>query len=45
MAQNNYTIEAKIWDSWEKDTYTINGYIFYAIMEIGNKLYFMERND
>jgi len=45
MAQNNYTIEVKIWDSWEKDTYTINEYIFYTIMEIGNKLYLMQKND
>jgi hypothetical protein len=43
MAQNNYTIEIKIWDSWEVDTYTMNGYRFYSIIEIGNKLYFMER--
>jgi len=43
MAQNNFTIEIKIWDEWEIDTYTMNGYRFYSIIEIGNKLYFMER--
>ena len=45
MAQNNFAVEIKIWDSWEKDTYTIKGYIFYSIIEIGNKLYFLEEND
>jgi hypothetical protein len=43
MAQNNFTIKVKIWDKWEIDTYTMNGYRFYAIIEIGNKLYLMER--
>ena len=42
MAQDNITITIKIWDSWEKDTYTINGYVFYSIIEIGNRLYLME---
>jgi hypothetical protein len=43
MAQNNFTITVKIWDKWEIDTYSSNGYRLYAIVEIGNKLYLMER--
>jgi hypothetical protein len=45
MAQNNFTIEFKIWDSWAEDAYSIKGYIFYLIAEIGNKLYLMEENE
>jgi len=43
MASNNFNVEIKIWTEWEEDTYTINGYRFYAIVEIGNRLYFMEK--
>jgi len=43
MAQNNFTIEVKIWDEWVIDTYSSKGYLCYALMEIGNKLYLMEK--
>jgi hypothetical protein len=43
MAQNNFTIEIKIWDEWEIDTYSSKGEIEYVLAEIGNKLYLMER--
>jgi hypothetical protein len=43
MAQNNYTVEIKIWDSWEIDTYSIKGYLYYVLIEIGNKFQLMER--
>jgi len=42
MAQNNFTIDVHIWDSWEIDTYS-NGYLCYVLIEIGNKLQLMER--
>jgi len=43
MAQNNFTIEIKIWDSWEIDTFSLKGYLCYILIEIGNKLQLMER--
>jgi len=43
MAQNNYTIEVKIWDEWVIDTYSPKGYLCYVLMEVGNKLYLMEK--
>ena len=44
MAQDNFTLEIKIWDLWDIDTYSIQGYIRYGLIEIGNKLYLMEKN-
>jgi hypothetical protein len=43
MAQNNFTIEIKLWDEWEIDTFSFKGYLMYALVEIANKLYLMER--
>ncbi len=43
MAQNNFTIDIKIWDSWEIDTYSIKGYLCYILMEVAGKLQLMER--
>jgi len=38
MAQNNYTIEIKIWDEWNDVILLID----YILCEIGNKLYLIE---
>lgn len=44
MSQNNFTVEIKIWDSWELDTYSPKGYLCYMLVEIiGYKLYLMEK--
>ena len=43
MAQNEFTIKIKIWDSWEIDTYSSKGYLSYILIEIGNKLQLMEK--
>jgi hypothetical protein len=43
MAQNNYTVTVKIWDSWTTDSYTIKGYLCYILVEIGNTLQLMEK--
>jgi hypothetical protein len=43
MAQNNFTIDIKIWDEWEIDTYSSKGYLCYALIEIADKLILMER--
>ena len=37
------TIEVIIWDSWEEDTYTSEGYKCFILIEIANKLCLWER--
>ena len=34
----NPTIEIIIWDSWEEDTYTSEGYRTYVLIQINNEL-------
>jgi len=43
MAEENYTIEVKIWDEWEIDTFSIKGYLCYILIEVATKLYLMEK--
>jgi hypothetical protein len=43
MAQNKFTIELKILDEWEIDTYSSKGYLCYMLVEINNKLYLWEK--
>lgn len=43
MAQSNYTIDVKIWDEWEIDTFSSNGYLCYILVEIAGKLQLMEK--
>lgn len=43
MAQNEFTMDIKIWDSWEVDTYSHLGYMEYMLVEIGIKLYLWEK--
>jgi len=39
----NPTIEIKILDTWEEDTYTMKGYKSYMLVEIAGKIQLWER--
>ena len=39
----NYSIEVRILDSWEEDSYTLEGYKCFSLLLIANKLYLCER--
>jgi len=43
MAQNNYYIDVKVWESWQLDSYSIKGYLNYILIEIAEKLYLSEK--
>ncbi len=45
---NNITLSilTKIWDYWTVDTYSLNGCVHYALVEIGNEMILYEiKND